>query len=91
MTAFVHPLGLKASEFRLIRDCMWAWSQVSNGHYLPAQRWRKAAEHLIERGYLTRAEAKFSPPTDWIVVMITRENIAKYNADLAAAMGGYEG
>lgn len=94
MTAapFAHPLGLKLAEWRLIRDCMWAWTQVPNGNYLPATRWARAAERMIARGYLTRAESQPTPPhRDWIVVLISRENIAKYNGDLSAAMGGYEG
>lgn len=89
---FVHPLGISVSEFRLIKQAMWAWSQVPNGNFLPAPRWKKAAERLIARGYLTRCPNVFSPPQPgWIVILISRENIAKYNADLAAAMGGYEG
>jgi hypothetical protein len=79
---FVHPLGLGLAEWRLIRDCMHAWTLVPNGHYLPAQRWKKAAERLIARGYLTRAEAQMSPPNDWIVVVITKDNVACYNRDL---------
>jgi hypothetical protein len=33
-----HPLGLRPAEWRAIRDCMWARTQVPNGHYLPAFR-----------------------------------------------------
>jgi hypothetical protein len=82
---FEHPLGLKLSEWRLIRDSIWARTQVPNGHYLPSLKWHKTALRLIERGYLTRAEHQFSPPTDWVVVMITQENIANYNRDLRLA------
>lgn len=82
---FTHPLGLKLSEWRLILQCIGAYQMVSNGHFLPAPRWTKAARRLIARSYLTECDAKLSPPQpEWIVVKITRENIAKYNADLAA-------
>ena len=81
-----HPLGLTVSQMRLIRDCMWAWTQVPNGHYLPNPRWAKQARDLIKRGYLTESTNRVSPPAeDWIVVLITRENAEKYNADLTQA------
>lgn len=91
---FTHPLGLKAAEWRLIRDCMHAWKLVPNGHYLPATRWYAAAVRMIDRGYLTRAPGASQPVPHWpgwIVILITRENIQKYNADLKAAQEAAEG
>lgn len=83
--AFQHPLGLNHSQFKLIRDCMWARSQVANGHFLPAARWRRAAEKLIERGFLTKAPEQPIPSHGWApVVFISDENIATYNSALRA-------
>jgi hypothetical protein len=84
-----HPLRLKRSQMRLIRDCMWAWTQVPNGHFLPAPRWQKGARDLVARGYLTEAPAEAQPRPNfdgsWSVYLITRENAEKYNADLRQA------
>lgn len=86
---FVHPLGLNLSEWRLIREAMGAYDYVPNGNYLPSPRWFKAATRMIERGYLTKVPDNFMPPQpDWIVIKITKENIAKYKADLAACRAG---
>lgn len=83
---FVHPLGLKRSEYRLILDCWHAYEFVPNGHYLPATRWFKAAKRMIGRGYLTEVPGQLTPSwPDWIVVVLTKENAEKYNADLQAA------
>lgn len=85
--AFQHPLGLNQSQFKLLTDCLWARTQVPNGHFLPASRWKNAAEKLIGLGYLTRAPRKDQPVPahGWApVVLITDENIDRYNSDLAA-------
>lgn len=87
-SAFVHPLGLNKSQFKLIQDCLWARTVVPNGHFLAASRWRLAAERLIERGYLTKAppSAQPVPSISWApVVFITDDNIDAYNRDLAKA------
>lgn len=84
--AFHHPLGLSKYEWSLIVCAMHARRLVSNGHYLTGPRHKPAAFRLIERGFLTRAKHGFSPPIadndkEWgIVVMITKKNIANYNA-----------
>jgi hypothetical protein len=84
---FRHPLGLKASEYRLILNCHAAYQHVSNGHFLPATRWFKAAKRMIERGYLTEVPGQLMPSwPDWIVVVLTKANAEKYNADLAATV-----
>lgn len=80
MSAWQHPLGLKVSEYRLILDCTNAYQHASNGHFLPAPRWWKAARRLVDKGYLTLADQL--QPGNWPVVKITNENIARYNADL---------
>lgn len=84
---FKHPLGLKLSQMRIIRDCIWAWTQISNGHYLPAPGLANMTRDLIKRGYVTEVkDAKFSPHyDDWIVIVMHKENGEKYNADLKAA------
>lgn len=83
---YSHPLGLKISEYRLILNCLQAYSLVPNGHYLPNTHWFKAAKRMIARGYLTEVPGQLQPNwPDWIVVVLTQANVEKYNADLAAA------
>lgn len=89
MPAFSHPLGLSKTEWRVIATALRAHQLVSNGYYLTSPREKPAAFRLIERGFLTRAKhASFAPPIadddkDWgIVIVITKTNIANYNAAL---------
>lgn len=72
----MQKIGLKPREMQVLRSAVWAWSQVSNGFYLCSPGQNRAAERMIARGFLTRADAHFSPPApDWIVVKITPENM----------------
>ena len=71
----MRAVGLKPREMQVLRYAHWAWSQVPNGHYLCSTGQNRAAERLIERGFLTKADQQFSPPApDWIVVVLTPEN-----------------
>lgn len=88
-TPFVHPLGLKHYEWKMIRDARHAWTLVPNGHFLPTpcKANVNAAARLVERGYLTMVPGNFSPPQpDWIVVVLTLENLEAYNRDLEAKL-----
>lgn len=49
-------LKLKPTEARLIRNALWARSQVDNGYFLSPPRTIPSALRLIERGYLAKAE-----------------------------------
>lgn len=70
-------IGLKQREMQVLRAAAWARTQVSNGHYLCSSGQNRAAERMIERGFLTKVDKKFSPPApDWIVVVLTEENYA---------------
>lgn len=80
MTKFSHPLGLTAYEWSVFADCYHAYHYVENGHFLPAMGKFKAAERMVEKGYLTLANRLH--PGGWPVVMVSQENLDKYNADL---------
>lgn len=70
----MKALGLKPREQQVMRAAQWALTLVQNGHYLTSPGQRRAAERMIERGFLTKVDAKFSPPVDWLVVKLTTEN-----------------
>jgi hypothetical protein len=69
-------IGLRPREMQVLSAAVNAWSLVGNGHHLCGAGHNRAAERLIKRGFLTKVEvdAKFSP-SDWIVVVITPENV----------------
>lgn len=72
----MSKIGLRPREMSVLRYASWARTQVSNGHYLCSDGQRRAAERMIERGFLTRVKHQFSPPKpDWIVVIITEKNM----------------
>lgn len=72
----MQKIGLRPREMQVMRYAMWARHQVDNGHYLCSPGQNRAAERLMARGFLTKAEHDFSPPMpDWIVVMITEDNL----------------
>ena len=79
-------IGLRPREMHVLRAAVHAWSLGGNGHYLCGTGQNRAAERLIKRGFLTKVEvdAKFSPP-DWIVVVITPENLKALREAEAAA------
>lgn len=85
-TIDMKALGLKPREQQVMRAARWALTQVSNGHYLASPGQRRAGERMVERGFLTKIDAQFSPPMpDWLVVKLTQEN---WNAMLAAMSAG---
>ena len=71
------PAPLKRSEINLVRNCLWARTQVPTGDFLPAPRWWKAARSMAERGYLTAGNPVKGLGGDWPVVKLTEENWAK--------------
>jgi len=79
-------IGLRPREMQVLSAAVHAWALVGNGHYLCGTGQNRAAERLIKRGFLTKVEvdAKFSPP-DWIVVVITPENVKALRDAEAAA------
>jgi hypothetical protein len=85
----MRPLGLRLTDRRLLRTAVWAWSQVPNGNYLVGHKREVfAAERLIDRGFLTRAEKQPAPPVpDWLVIVMTPDNHAalRREAEVRAA------
>jgi hypothetical protein len=78
-------LGLKPREMQVMRCAAWAWTQVSNGHYLTSPGQKRAAERMIARGFLTKVDAHFVPPVDWVVVKLVAENYKAMQRALRAA------
>lgn len=71
----MSKIGLKPREMQVLRYAAFAWTHVTNGHYLCSSGQNRAAERLIKRDFLTRAKHQFSPPMpDWIVVVLTPRN-----------------
>ena len=78
-------IGLKPREMQVLQRAVWARKQVEHGHYLCLPGQNKAAERLIERGFLTKIPGEFSPPMpDWVVIKITTENFEALRAAEAA-------
>lgn len=77
-------LGIKPREAGVIRWAIWARTQVPNGFYLCSDGQRAAAERMIARGFLTRAPSNFSPPVNWITVVLNPENVDAINAAAAS-------
>lgn len=76
-TIDLRKIGLKPREMQVLRSAVWARTQVENGFYLCSPGQNRAAERMIARGFLTKADANFSPPApDWLVVVLTNENHA---------------
>lgn len=77
----MSKIGLKPREMQVLRAARWALTQVPNGFYLCSPGQNRAAERMIERGFLTKADAQFSPPTpEWWVVVLTPANVKKLKA-----------
>ena len=75
-TIDMSKIGLKPREMQTLRPARWALDMVPNGHYLTSPGQKRAAERLIERGFLTKAPGQFTPPRpDWLVVKLTKENM----------------
>jgi hypothetical protein len=69
-------LGLRPREMQVLQWAVHAWSLGGNGHYLCGTGQNRAAERLIKRGFLTKVEVDVTfSPLDWIVVVITPENV----------------
>lgn len=82
-----HHTALRPRERTVLRNCLWARTQVSNGYFLtPSVR---SAERLIERGYLTKAPdqpVSFGPRFG-LVVLVEQDNLDKLFKDALAAAG----
>jgi hypothetical protein len=77
----LEAVGLRPREMQVLQAAAWARTQVPNGHYLCSTGQNRAAERLIAKGFLTKADADFSPPMpDWLVVVLTNENYAALRA-----------
>jgi len=79
-----HPLGLKKQEWEAIRNCLWARTQVGNGHFLASPNRVASSRRMATRGFLTEVEPVRGPGGDWPVFKIAPENVAAYNAALSA-------
>lgn len=82
--------GLKPREIGVLRNCLHARTLVSNGHYLTSGRQQTAAANrLIERGMLTKADDQPVPPLpDSVVVYLTEENWKAVGDAARANMAG---
>lgn len=75
----VRKIGLIPLEMQVLRYASFASSQ--DRRYVCTDGQRRAAEVLIERGFLTKAVHHFSPPEpDSLVVFLGDENIDKLKA-----------
>lgn len=82
--SLVAALGIRPREAGVIRSAIWARTQTPNGFYLCSPGQKAAAERMIAQGFLTRAPSNFSPPVDWLVVVLSPENVDAINAAAAA-------
>lgn len=74
----------------LMRDCLWARSQVPSGHFLIQPTRIPAARRLIARGYLGEADRSGDQPMPLnfgLVVVAEIEHLNKLIADANAATG----
>jgi hypothetical protein len=92
LEAACERINFRPRERKVLRLCLWARSQVSNGNFLVLPSCVPAAERLIARGYLTKSENQTTPydPRGFgMVVVLEQENwstlIADANALLAPA------
>lgn len=79
----MKKIGLKPREMQVMRAAVWSLETVKGGRYLVSDNQRKAAERLIERGFLTKEKTTFSPPVDWLVVRLTKRNWAALETAVA--------
>lgn len=79
-----HPF-LAAREWEVLQSARHAWSLVSNGNFLPSPSRQKAARDLVEKGYLTKSENQPRPGNGWLIVVLTKANVRRYNAALKKA------
>lgn len=77
-------LKLRPTEARLLRNCIWARSEVENGYFLTPPRTVPSALRLIERGYLTQAKDQMAPAMG-LVVVFEDANWRKLIHDAAAS------
>lgn len=86
-TIDMEKIGLKPREMQVLQAAAWARTQVPNGHYLCSPGQNRAAERMITRGFLTKAEHDFSPPSPgWIVVKLTEDNYSAMRGAEASAL-----
>lgn len=80
-TIDMRKIGLRPREMQVLRYAVWARTQTPDGNYLCSDGQKRAAERLIERGFLTKSKNGFSPPApDWLVVVITNKNLVALQA-----------
>jgi len=76
-------LGLRPRELQVIKWCLWALTQVENGHYLCSPGQIASAKRLVAKGFITdvTSGAGFIPRVrgdgsdGWYVVKLTEENM----------------
>lgn len=91
-------LKLRVTEARLIRNCLWAKTQIKNGYFLSPPRTIPSAFRLIERGYIAKApeqptslggRMKDGVDLDFgITVLMNQECWAKLSRDAVATQKG---
>lgn len=78
----MKQLGLKPREMQVLRYAAYAARAVPGGRHLVSDGQRRAAERLVVRKFLTKARAEFTPPVDWLVVRLTKQNMQTMRASL---------
>ena len=78
---------LSKHEEQLIRQCLLARTQVSNGYFLPAHGRFKVARRLVDRGFLTLADEVCASDGAWPVVKIEQANLDAITAAIRALIG----
>jgi hypothetical protein len=79
-----HILRLKPLERSVLRNCMWARTQVSNGHFLTPPRTVPSANRLIELGYVAKSPEQpvpFDPKGIGLVVVLEQSHFTKLIED----------
>ena len=81
-------LSLKPRERTVLRNCLWARSQVENGNFLTTPSTVPSANRLIGRGYITKSKHQgtpaMNPKTFGMVVLLTEANWQKLVGDANA-------
>lgn len=80
-------LQLRPCEISVLNGAIKSIVEYGIADFLPSQDKGSvnAAKRMIEKGYLTKGKAKFSPPNGWITVRFTEANRQKLLSDAKAA------
>lgn len=82
MTKFAHPF-LGKHEYDVLMGAYVSRARFGIERHLPPLGRRRATERVVAKGFLPLIA--FGDPEPWLVVRMTDENLAAYNAALEAA------